>query len=179
MKKNYGDRRNDSNILEKEVVLKEVNNSKFKGKIVLTQIKEIKDIVCVKRPDGSSSKILDKNYNWMMIFEKEKKYCTTIMYDENWNLIQWYFDIAKDVFQNDKNVPYSEDLLLDVVVLPDGKYYTLDEDELDEAKDKLLITEEEYEMANNTAKTIINMVDKKFQDFCDFTNYCLGEVKNN
>lgn len=47
------------------------------------------------------------------------------MYDEKWNLLQWYVDVAKHVCKYDNHVPYIDDLYLDIVVLPNGRHYML------------------------------------------------------
>ncbi len=48
-----------------------------------------------------------------------------------------------------------DDLYLDVVLLPNGKIYVLDEDELEDAYKSGDVTKEEYELAWYTTKWII------------------------
>ena len=74
-------------------------------------------------------------------------------------------------------IPYSEDLYLDVVVLPNGKFYSLDENDLEEALDKKRISKEEYDMTYATMNKIIEITKKNFKKLCDFTNYCLKVTK--
>jgi hypothetical protein len=82
------------------------------------------------------------------------------MYDQEGDLKQYYFDIVKSVGVNDDGIPFFDDLYIDidVVVLPDGELYILDEDELDEAYRNHAITIEEYEFAKSTtSKLVANM----------------------
>ncbi len=99
----------------------------------------------------------------MTYFPNSEKYCMTVMYDNNWKLLQWYFDIER--YKYDLGIPYSEDLYLDVVVLPNGKFYTLDEEELKQALNNNLISKDEYNMAYLTMNKIILMIKMILQNF--------------
>lgn len=72
------------------------------------------------------------------------------MYNQNKEIIEWYFDISKEI-GSENGVSYEDDLYLDVVVNPDGEIILLDEDELKEALDRLEISKEDYDMAYNEA----------------------------
>ncbi|MEC1630521.1 DUF402 domain-containing protein [Bacillus paranthracis] len=58
-------------------------------------------------------------------------------------------------FIDERGLPYFDDLYLDVVLLPNGKIYVLDEDELEDAYKSGDVTKEEYELAWYTTKWII------------------------
>lgn len=178
MKLNYADRRNDKNIIEKKFNIIDIKKDDFIGKISLINIKKINKEFTVKRPDGSESTLLKEDYNWMTIFPENKKYCITVMYDNNWNILQWYFDIARDICKYENEIPYNEDMYLDVVLLPNGKYYILDEDDLKQALNDGLINNKEYIEAYNTTKDITKMLDNNFNEFKKFTDYCLMSLKN-
>ena len=72
------------------------------------------------------------------------------MYNQNKEIIEWYFDISKEI-GSENGVSYEDDLYLDVVVNPDGEIILLDEGELKEALDRLEISKEDYDMAYNEA----------------------------
>lgn len=177
MKIHYADRRNDKNILEKEFRLKDIDNAGFVGKVGLIKIKDLQKEFVGTRPDGSKTLLIAKGYNLMTIFPKNDKYSITVMYDNDWHILQWYFDILRYVCKYENGIPYSEDLYLDVVVLPNGEFYSLDKEELEEALIKKLISKEEYKMAYSTMNEIIKMMDNDFNKFCDFTNFCLEVIK--
>lgn len=52
--------------------------------------------------------------------------------DNKGNYLASYFNIVKNTFIRDKIVSF-EDLIIDIVVLPNGEYFILDEDELPES----------------------------------------------
>ena len=64
-------------------------------------------------------------------------------YDHHGNFLCWYCDIVEYEFQKDTNILLTTDLLLDVVIQPDGQASIRDIDELVEAKEKSLITQEQ------------------------------------
>ncbi|MGW8821643.1 DUF402 domain-containing protein [Paenibacillus lautus] len=51
------------------------------------------------------------------------------MLNEKKEIIQWYFDISKNIGISDQGVPFWDDLYLDVIVFPNGNLYIKDEDE--------------------------------------------------
>lgn len=173
MKLNYADRRTDKNILDKKFIILDTNNIDFIGKISLIEIKNLKKNFEANRPDGTSETIIAKNYKIMTYFPDSEKYCMTVMYDNNWNLLQWYFDIERSKCHYDLGIPYSEDLYLDVVVLPNGRFYTLDEEELKDAFITNKISKEEYEMAYNTMNKITQMIKNNFTKLNKFTQESL------
>lgn len=178
MKLKYADKRNDSIILKNEFKMKNINTEKFNGTISLINILDVTNSVSVTRPDNSKDCLLDLDYKWLGIYPKNQKYCITVMFDNNWNLLQWYFDIAKDICHYEDGVPYIEDLYLDVVLLPNGNHYMVDEDELKEALLKSIITQNEYNMAYDIANKIENSLDENFEELQEFTSYCLKELKD-
>ncbi len=178
MKINYADRRNDKNILKKNFKIMDSKSEEFAGKISLIEIEDLKENFEANRPDGMSEIVIAKDYKMMIYYPKEEKYSMTVMYDNKWNLLQWYFDIEKDKCQYDLGIPYSEDFYLDVVVLPDGRFYTLDEDELEEVLHNQLISKEEYNMAYETRNKVIQMIKNDFIKLCDFTQKSLESLKS-
>lgn len=54
----------------------------------------------------------------------------------------WYCDIIRSEYDVKKDTYILIDLLLDVIVHPNGSYEVLDEEELEEALEKKIITEE-------------------------------------
>ena len=84
------------------------------------------------------------------------------MLDNQKQLVQYYIDVTKRVKKiDDRGLPYFDDLYLDVVLLPNGEVYVLDEDELEDAYKIGDVTKEEYELAWNTTKWIITRRNRK------------------
>lgn len=178
MKINYADRRNDKNILKKKFKIMDTNDKEFSGKISLIEIGSLKENFEARRPDGTSEIVIAKDYKMMIYYPTEERYSMTVMYDNKWNLLQWYFDIEKDKCKYDLGIPYSEDFYLDVVVLPDGSFYHLDEDELEEVFHNKLISQEEYNMAYETRNKVIEIIKNDFSKLCDFTQKSLENLKS-
>lgn len=176
MKLNYADRRNDNNILRKEFKIKDTADKKFKGKLSLIDIKDLKNNFQAKRPNGLSELVIAKDYKIMTYFPDNEKYCMSVMYNNDWKLIQWYFDINRYKCKYDSEVPYSEDLYLDVVLLPDGTYYTLDENELMDAYVNKLISKDEYDGAYSTMNRITKMIKQNFAEINNFTQNSLKSL---
>ncbi len=161
LKKRYAIARNNKDILESDFKNIRVDDEEFKGNISLLTIKKVKK---EWRIDVEQRCILANNYNWLEIYPDGKNFCITTMFDENDNIAEWYFDIAREIGE-DSGMPYEDDLYLDVVIVPDGRIHILDEDELKSAYDRKEVSKEEYEMAYRVANKIIEKgKNKKYLD---------------
>ena len=169
MNYNYADRRNDKNIINKKTIILDSNNPDFKGKIALIQIDKVCKSFIAKRPDGSSEIVIDNDYKIMTFFPEKEAYCMTVMYDNNCKLLQWYFDITKCGCKYESGIPYNEDMYLDVVALPNGDFYTLDENELEEALNENLINKKEFDISYASMDSIKQMLSNNFKKLEKFT----------
>ena len=140
----------------------------FKGYICNIKLQNItnplivnngKERVCIK----------DNNYEWFEVYPDKSNYAITIMFDDNKNLIEWYFDIAKQV-GIENNVPFEDDLYLDMCVLPSGERIVLDEDELINALNKGEIQQSDVDLAYSTIKMLEEKFVENFDKLVDFTN---------
>ena len=123
----------------------------------------------IKIVTSNGKVIIDNNYKLLGFYDYNSKVKLSAFYDNNNEIIEWYFDIAKEIGK-EKNVPYEDDLYLDVVVRPDGVIKLLDENELKHALDKYEITNEEYKMAYEEANKLIVQLTgnvKKLKIFTD------------
>lgn len=151
LKKRYAIASNNKDILESDFKNIRIEDEEFKGNISLLTIKKVKK---EWRIDVEERCILANNYNWLEIYPDGKNFCITTMFDENDNIAEWYFDIAREIGEDD-GIPYEDDLYLDVVIVPDGRIHILDEDELKNAYVRKEVSKEEYEMAYIVANKII------------------------
>ena len=124
-------------------------------------------------PNGKC--ILDNNYKWLEFYNYDSRIKLTAIYDENNEIIEWYFDIAREIGK-DNGVPYEDDLYLDIVVTPSGDVILLDEDELKEALDRFEVNESDYDMANNEAKKLIELLEDNKDKLKVFTDKYLNEM---
>ncbi len=89
-----------------------------------------------KEYDGKEICIASDGYMWVQYFINGKNFAITAMLDDRHNLVQYYIDVTKEYEIDDRGLPYFDDLYLDVVLLPSGKVYVLDEEELEDAYKK-------------------------------------------
>ncbi len=73
----------------------------------------------------------------------------------------WYCDIIKTKYEPEINKYTFTDLLLDVIIRPDGTHSVLDEDELQEAFLRGYITEEDVRTAEETKNRILHMYSRQ------------------
>ena len=84
-------------------------------------------------------------------------------YTEDDILICWYCDIVSYEWKEEKTVLLSTDLLLDVLVYPDGSFKLLDMDELAEARSRSLISDALLQSSLLTANRLLHEIyDNKF-----------------
>ena len=157
---------NMKNVKQGSVTIRNFTDSVFKGDIAFVQFKEMSEPFIL--PDINLC-IADNNYKWLEFYDYRKKYCLTAMYNDKNEIIEWYFDISREIGKKN-GVPYEDDLYLDVVVQPDGNILLLDEDELKDAYDRLEITETEYINAKKVANDLINTLSGKMDDLKEFTD---------
>lgn len=134
---------------------KYIKDEEFEGGIgkILFKNMEEPDILHTSKGD----KILaDNGYTWLELVPKDGNWVVTVMYRENGELFQLYFDITQKnvIFENGDACFY--DMFLDVAVDEKGKAEILDEDELEEALETGIINKEEFQMAKMVADEIVD-----------------------
>ncbi len=169
LKKRYADARNlVHNIIDKEYINLRVDNEEFRGNISLLKFNKVKEKWYV---DEENRCILANDFKWLEIYPDGANFCIIVIYDENGNITEWYFDIARKIGEDD-GIPYEDDLYLDVVVVPDGRIHLLDEEELKAAYKRYEVSEEEYNMAHRVANELMEKYKEKenidkLRDFSD------------
>lgn len=84
---------------------------------------------------------------------KDKPFNLYIWRDNNGNYLGSYFNIVKNTCITDKLVSF-EDLIIDIMVFPNGNYFILDEDELPEPLDQF-----ENGFVQQALNSLINSLD--------------------
>ncbi len=154
MKRKFSNYANNSNLLNTDFMYEEVSTESFKGTISYLKVEKAKEKFIVKRKDGKTECICDSGYSYISIYEYNKNYAITAMYDKKQQLIQLYFDIIKETgIQHD--VPYIDDLYLDIVLTRDNYIEVLDEEELKEALLNNVISDEDYILAQKCKEYIL------------------------
>lgn len=78
--------------------------------------------------------------------------------DKNDDLLYWYCDIVSYDLSNDKDKLVVTDLLVDVIIYPDGFVKVVDTDELADASRSGLISQNELETALTDLNSLLNEI---------------------
>jgi predicted RNA-binding protein associated with RNAse of E/G family len=81
-------------------------------------------------------------------------------YDHQGKLISWYCDIISHTYDADTNTCICTDLLVDVIVYPDGFVRVVDLDELADAARDGLITAEQMQLALRRTDKLLSLIYK-------------------
>jgi predicted acetyltransferase/predicted RNA-binding protein associated with RNAse of E/G family len=170
LKKRYADRY-VGNRANANLKIISISDDYFSGDIYLYKFIDVKDKILI--PNGKC--LIDINYKWLEFYDYSSKVKLTAIYDENNNIIEWYFDIAREIVK-DNEIPYEDDLYLDVVVIPNGDIILLDEDELKEAFNKKELTQEEFENAYKESEQLINKLKNNKDKLKEYTDKYLFQM---
>ena len=170
LKKRYADRF-VGNRANADLRIISISDDYFSGDIYFYKFIDVKDKLLI--PNGKC--IMDNNYKWLEFYDYSSKVKLTAIYDENSEIIEWYFDIAREIGK-DNGIPYEDDLYLDIVVTPSGEIILLDEDELKEAFNKREMTKEEYENAYEEAKQLMNKLKNNKDKLKEYTDKYLFQM---
>lgn len=115
----------------------------------------------------------DFHHGYSCYFLNEGYKVSQFLHEDN-SLVYWYCDIVTYLWDRVENTLTVIDLLADVTVDPEGKMNVLDIDELCEAKEKMLITEQQFFIS---VKQLGNLI-KLIQDgrFDTLTNQLLDHI---
>ena len=103
------------------------------GAVSLLQVSRVTG-PSIKFTGGKPYTITDSGYFWFQFAPNGDNIWLTAMFDPDLNLVQYYFDITyrNEIFSDGSACFF--DLYLDLVLLPNGERYILDEDELLDAE---------------------------------------------
>lgn len=175
MKRKYADRPNMTRIVQKTFNCMLIDEDSFQGYIGFLSLDKVREPLWVTY--GATQLIADDGYEWLQYFPFNGGNVLTATYDHRGNLVQCYFDIVKKVGISTENIPYCDDLYLDIAALPNGEIYILDEDELLEALELKEITKEEYDFAKTEAENLIQSIKHGTNDLINSTDKYYNFIK--
>lgn len=152
----------------KNINVKEEN---FTGDIYFYHFTEGVNKIVV--PNGKC--IVDNNYKLLEFYDYNSKIKLSAFYDESNRIVEWYFDIAREIGK-ENGLPYEDDMYLDVLVTDIGEIILLDEDELKDALDKNQITKGEFESAYKEAYQLMDRLQNKKRELQNFTDKYLNMI---
>ncbi len=112
--------------------------------------------------------ITGNGYCWLQLALEDERVWATVMFDENGNVFECYFDITAGNTLLPGGQSCFVDMYLDVVIRPDSEeIYLYDEDELLEASAQGEITETEKEDALEARARLLASVQTRKKEFFD------------
>lgn len=109
----------------------------------------------------------DFHHGYSCYFLKEGYKVSRFLSEDN-KLVYWYCDIVTYLWDRAQGSLTVVDLLADVIVRPDGKMHVIDIDELCEAKEKLLINEQQFFISVKQLGALIKLIqDGNFEKLTD------------
>ncbi|WP_409296719.1 DUF402 domain-containing protein [Peribacillus sp. SCS-26] len=132
------------------------SSSDYKGMWTRIDMHKIREPLHVTY-DGITQCIVQEGFSWIQLFPEGEQYTITAVVNTEGQIIQWYIDVCWQHGVCENGIPWYDDLYLDLVILPTGEYYILDEDELQEALELRRITQEQFDSAYKTLSKLITM----------------------
>ncbi|WP_374015701.1 DUF402 domain-containing protein [Paenibacillus thiaminolyticus] len=157
MKRKHADRSDWKRIESREFAIMYQETEDFSGYVTLLHFHAVRAPL-IKKMDGRKLVLADAGYYWMQHFPQGKRYSVTTMLNDKEEVVQWYVDVCEPPVLDERGIPYYDDLYLDVVLLPSGKSFLLDEEELDEALGLGRISEEQYRLASEEAHHLMEHI---------------------
>lgn len=152
LKRKYGDRPEWKRVIKRKYSQTYLDTVEFKGYITLLNTIKVTEPLLV-RYKGKSVCIVDDGYMWLQQFPFGENHSVTTMFDTDGHIVQWYIDIClRNGIEND--IPWMDDLFLDIVLLPTGEIIEKDAEELEDALLKGVIEKPLYDLAWNEVKTL-------------------------
>jgi uncharacterized protein len=156
VKRKFGNHKGWKRILEKQYAQTFIITDEFTGYLSLFHSIKVAESV-TKRYNQKEVCILDDGYMWLHQYPLKKNHSITTMFNGDGEIVQWYIDICLEQ-GTENNVPWMDDLFLDIAVLPSKEVFILDEDELEIAFRERAISKEQYDLAWKEASDIIEQL---------------------
>lgn len=177
LEKRFMSRSNWPRVIDKEYVHMMCNENNFDGAVGLIYLKNATKPATITY-GKTQVKIIDNGYFWLQLAHKDENFWLTVMYNQEGKIVQFYFDMTDGNNILDNGESWFYDLYLDVVILPDGTLFLLDEDELNQALNEKEITKDQYDKAHITANNIIKKFDGNIGYLTDLSNRFFNILKN-
>ncbi len=115
--------------------------------------------------------IFDAGYSMLLQFPADEPHFTvTTNFDASGQILQWYIDICLRTGIAQNNVPWLDDLYLDLIVSPTMEIEVKDADELLTARESGNISTAEFDLAWCEANRLIEQISKNQFDLLALSN---------
>lgn len=157
LKRKFGDRSDWKRVLIKDYAQSFIESEYFNGYVSLIRIIKVSAPLYVEY-DGAKICIVDDGYSWLQQFPEGRNHSVTTMFDSSGNIVQWYIDICLQNGVSENNVPWMDDLFLDLIVLPSGEVINKDTNELEEAFVNGIINKKVYDLAREESLILNELI---------------------
>lgn len=168
MKRKFANRPNWRRVLKRRMLIRNVEYKDFEGYAALIVIDKITEAlwanVC-----GKSICVADKGYSWLTLFPPGDGHVVTAMLDQEHNVVQWYIDICKGHGLTEENIPWYDDLYLDIIVSAQKEINLIDQEDLEQALIQGVIDQKTYDYAYTEANSLIDLLVKNQFKLLDYT----------
>lgn len=164
-------------MLQKEHHYQLFNHKIIDGYISLLDIKEITGPQ-YWTVNGERIVVCNTDYKWLCILPRNEHYCITAMINDLGEIILWYIDMIDTQGIDSDQVPYFDDLYLDLVVSPNGVIFEDDRDELEEALAMGDISPQQFHLANATCDKLRNGLLHDIEALKQYTYQCMKLLMN-
>lgn len=138
-------------IIKRKYITKNINIQGIEGVAGLIYMEQVSAPL-----EKNGITIVKEGYKWLQIALKDQNFWVTAMFDENDDFVQIYFDVTlKNHFDIPDN-PQFDDLFIDIVLTTDRSVIVLDSDELNQALEEGIISNQEYDLGKSTSKKLCN-----------------------
>lgn len=175
LERKFANRPGWSRIAKKQFKVAYFNEEDFKGHVAILKLEKVLSPL-IKTIVEKEVCIVDDGYIWLQHYPENAKYCITTMYNNKLEIVQWYFDIVENIGISKEGIPFFDDLYLDIVLLPNCEVFLLDEDELENALIENIISKEQYSLAYNEMKNIMERIILEEDKLCEFCNKYLEKM---
>lgn len=151
-------------MLSKNRIGKKFETKDFTGYLGLLEIEEVSEPQVWKYREQPLT-VCDNRYRWLTILPQKDFYCITVMMNEKEQIQVCYIDMIAEQGYDEDDVPWFNDLYLDLVVYPDGVIMEDDRDELKAALAEGDISKEQYALAVDTCEKLRECLLKDKDEF--------------
>ncbi|WP_036689368.1 DUF402 domain-containing protein [Paucisalibacillus globulus] len=177
LKRKFGNHQDWQRITKRRYAQEYLDTDNFTGYVTLIDMVKVSEPLHVSYGEREVC-LVDDGYMWLRQFPFGNNHTVTTTFDQKGNIVQWYIDICQP-YEVENGVPIIDDLFLDIVILPTGEVFLLDEDELEEALDSNVINRELYRIVWQEAKRLMKLIEEnklKLLELADVHRNSLVEV---
>jgi len=156
MEKKYADRLQWQRVTEREFKINRMDSSI----VTCLSIQKVREPLVVTYE--AKHCIADNGYKWFQVFQDGISYTLTAVVNNRDEVVQFYYDLCLGMgFDEERQSPWYLDAYLDVVYLPSGDLFILDEDEFQAALVEEIITQDQAITIEAITNELINNLKNK------------------